>query len=191
MKTMKFLTYATFVLFLGLSISSCSEDGEDGADGAAGAVGATGANGTDGNANVQTFIFTNPTWSSNVMDLSMPAITQEVWDNDLIIGYIKLTGSNPYWYETTEHYINGYFRDFISVGEFTIKAHNLDGSIDTTPPETEKVKILIIESTDTTTTDGNGRVASPKEAVYNELAAANVDVNDYYEVCAYYGINPE
>ena len=193
MKTLKFLSYTVFVLFLSIAITSCSgDDGATGPAGADGTNGTDGADGADGNANVQTYIFDSPNWTSNVMELNLSAITQEVWDDDLILGYLKLTGANPYWYETSEHYLGGYFRDYISVGVFKIKAHNLDGSSDITPPDIEKVKIIIIESTNTSTITGNGaRPVSSKQRIYNELENAGVDINDYYSVCEYYGIDPE
>jgi hypothetical protein len=195
MKTMKFLTYATFVLFLGFAVSSCS--GDDGADGATGPAGTAGTNGTDGadgadgNANVQTFIFNNPTWVTNAshMKLYISELTQDVFNNAAVLGYIKINYSS--YYSIPGATPDNFFRVYMDLGLYTITAEDFNGNNDTTPPTVEKVKVLIIESTNTTTTDGNGRGVSPQQVIYNELAEANVDVNDYYAVCAYYGINPE
>jgi len=217
MRTMKFLTYATFVLFLGLAISSCSgDDGADGADGATGSVGATGTNGTDGadgtdgsdgsdgtdgldgvdgNANVQTYFYDNPAWGGGSgMDIDMTGIlTTEVVENDVILSYIKNTGSTEVYAIPGWVWIGTGYRQYAAfvnaIPIFRIVSLELNGSFTSNANlvDADWVKIIIIESTNTTT----GRVANPQQAVYNELEMANVDVNDYYAVCAYYGINPE
>ena len=180
MKTMKFFVYAVFVLSLGISFNSCK--GEDGAPGPAG------QDGVDGNANVKTFIFTNPTWDSfSRIELSVPDITSDVVDNDVILGYWY---DDFDWTSTNAQYWGGILRDWASVGTFTIEALEIDGTVDSTPPQVYKAKVVIIESTSTTTTSGNGKNASPKQAIYDELKSAGVNVNDYYQVCDYYGINP-
>ena len=166
------------------STGSTGSDGSDGADG---------SNGADGNANVQTFIFTNPiwgstTWGANAMSLNVQAITQTVFDNDLIQGYIYVGGS---WYSADAHYYDGYFRSYIpdGLGEYVIKAYNNDDTTDTTLPTVNKVKVIIITSTSTSTNSGNGRTASPQAMILKELADEGVDINDYYAVRAYYNLN--
>lgn len=181
MKTMKFLTYTIFVLFLGFAITACS--GDDGDTGPAGADGIDGQDGQDGNANVQTFVFNNPTWSGSSMELVVSAITQEVLDNDQVLGYWLGGG---WWTTTNGPYFYGILSDTHYLGHFAIVAHEFDGSLDTTPPTVDKVKILIIKSSSTTSTNGNG-----KSSIYDELDNAGIDINDYLEVCDYYGINPE
>jgi len=181
MKTMKFLTYTIFVLFLGFAISSCSS--EDGTTGPAGADGTDGQDGQDGNANVQTYIFNNPTWSGVSMELVVPAITQEVLDNDQVLGYWL---GNDWWTSTNGPYLYGILSDTQFLGHFAIVAHEFDGSLDNTPPTLEKVKILIIKSSNTTSTNGNG-----KSSIYSELEMAGVDITNYYDVCDYYGLDPE
>jgi hypothetical protein len=123
------------------------------------------------------------------MIINLSALTTDVLDNDVILGYWKDSYND--WTGTNEYYWDGYFRDFAHIGEFNIRAYNDDNSNDTSPPSVAKVKIIIIESSNTTTTSGNGRMANPQQAVYNELENAGVDINNYYEVCNYYGINPE
>lgn len=195
MKTLKFLTYSVFVLFLSISISSCS--GDDGATGPAGADGIDGANGVDGNANVQTYVFEDPSWGSisygdNAMVLTLDALTSDVLLNDLVLGFWQ--NDEGFWYSTDEHYYNGFMRSFISSTEnqFIIKAFKPDGTINTTLPVVIKAKIIVIESTNTTTTSGNGaRPVASKQQILNELKDAGVNTNDYLAVCEYYGIDPK
>ena len=196
MKTMKFLTYATFVLFLGLAISSCG--GDDGADGATGPAGTAGTNGTDGNANVHTYVFNNPIWSTSnsYLRLSIGSLSTSVSNGDAILGYVNQTAiANIFSVPGTVITPNGnkqYGVSYVSTN-YDIISYDPDGSRTATAdlPAMTWVKVIIIDSTSTTDTDGNGRVASTKQLVYNELEAADVDVSDYYAVCAYYGINPE
>ena len=180
---MKFLTMITLTLFIGITTTSCSGD-----DGDTGPQGIDGTDGQDGNANVQTFIFNNPSWSSNRMEISLTALTTDVLDNDVVLGF-WLDDIDEYWRGTNENYFDGYLRDFAYENRFDIKAFNNDSSFDATPPTVLKVKIIIIESNNTTTTTGNGKSSlTPKQQIYNELANAGVDVNDYYAVMDYYGL---
>ncbi len=202
MKTMKFLTYATFVLFLGFAVSSCSgDDGADGADGATGPAGTAGTNGTDGtdgNANVQTYVFNNPLWSTSnsYLRLSIGSLSTSVSNGDAILGYVNQAAiTNIFSVPGTVITPSGNKQYGVSYASsnYDIISYDPDGGRTATAdlPAMTWVKVIIIESTGTTDTDGNGRVASTQQAVYNELEAAGIEVNDYYAVCAYYGINPE
>ncbi len=190
MKTnMKKLSYLLLSLFI--ILASCAGDGdpgpvgEDGTNGIDGADGADGTNGTDGNANVQTFLFTEPEWDTNEMALNIPAITEGVLNNSVILGYAKIGN----WYSTDGYYSSGYLRSYARVERYTIKAYNDDNTDDPSPPSISTVKIIIIESTNTTEVAGNGRAAvSPQQAILNELATAGVDINDYEQVAAYYNL---
>ena len=196
MKTIKFLTYATFILFLGFAASTCS--GDDGADGATGPAGVAGTNGTDGNANVQTYVFNNPVWSTSnsYLRLSIGSLSTSVGNGDAILGYVNQAAiANIFSVPGTVITPNGnkqYGVSYVS-SNYDIISYDPDGSRTATAdlPAMTWVKVIIIGSTGTTDTDGNGRVASTQQVVYNELESAGVDVNDYYAVCAYYGINPE
>lgn len=103
MKTIKFFTYAVVVLFLGLA--SCSTDGEDGMDGMDGAPGAQGVagedgadgqNGEDGNANVASVTFNAYSIVIGNNEFSIPEITQDIYDNGLVMGYVTVNG-NDFW----------------------------------------------------------------------------------------------
>ncbi|VAW27899.1 hypothetical protein MNBD_BACTEROID06-1551 [hydrothermal vent metagenome] len=194
MKTnVKKLSYLLLSLFI--ILASCARDGDpgpagkDGTDGVNGTNGADGSDGSDGNANVQTFLFNAPEWEVNqvhVMNLNIPAITETVLNESVILGYAFFSSN---WYSTDSYYSSGYLRSYASFELFTIKAQNNDNSSDDTPPAISIAKIIIIEPTNTTETTGNGRVAvSPQQAILNELAVAGVDINDYEQVAAYYNL---
>ena len=197
MKTIKFFSILLLSVVLMTSVTACK--GDDGADG------------QDGNANVQTYVYNNPAWdaapntSRMLIDMSS-VLTNDIIENDVILGYVKNTNMSyvfpipgDVWtgvvHRNYTMYINGSPSSYTTVPDFNIMivSLELDGSY--TPNshlrEMEWFKCIIIESTNTTTATGNGRSVSPKQAVKNELADAGVDINDYYAVCAYYGINPE
>ncbi len=168
--------------------------GANGTDGTNGTNGTDGTDGTDGNANVQTYVYNNPIWSSgSFMYIAMDDIlTADVIANDAILGYVNF-GNDTYaipgivWNGE-----NKQFKVYFSASDerLTIASHELDGTY--TPIanlfEVSFVKIIVIESTGTTTTDGNGKSLSPRQIVYDELKNAGVDVNDYYQVMDYYGL---
>ena len=73
--------------------------GTTGADGSAGADGADGSQGIpgeDGNANVQTITFDiSAITNTNTFDLTVPQLTQQVLDEDLVLVYLRDAGSDP------------------------------------------------------------------------------------------------
>ncbi len=190
MKTIKFLSYTIIVLLLNISIASCSGD-----DGAAG---------EDGNANVQTIRFQSPQWATNTssfykqMLLDVPQITQEDINFSAILHYISFQNQRYALLPVDSHFINGIGSDFSvraspSNGSSTIRISKTSSvALPNPTPSVDFLKIVIIKPSDLTNTSGNssGRPLSPKQRVFNELQNANVDINDYYAVCAYYGINP-
>lgn len=182
MKTTKFLTYTIFVLFLGFAIASCS--GDDGATGPAGADGTDGIDGQDGSANVQTFTFDISDKSGVWFSLAVPQITQEVLDNNVIlhylisgISYIPVPGRgfNPACEVVVRNALGEALFVFYQMG--TTDYYTIDTG------EYDEAKIIIFES--------SGKSSSGKQAIYTELKNAGVDINDYYDVCDYYGINTD
>lgn len=186
---MKIKNFGYLFLSLLIILASCVRNGEPGPAGADGTDGIDGKDGADGNANVQTYVYMDPAWSSNSneMALKLDSITQDVLDNDVILGYVQLA-SNNLWYSTDSYHVNGYFRTLFYVNWFRILAYNIDNTEDDTPPKVSKAKIIIIKSTNTTTTNGNGRALSPQYFIFKELEEAGVDINDYYQVAAYYNL---
>ena len=196
MKTLKFLTYTVFVLFLSMSITSCK--GDDGTEGPAG------ADGQDGNANVQTIRFQSPQWNTSTqtlfkqMTLQVPEITNEDINYSVILHYISFQNQHYTLLPVDNHFINGVGPGFsISASPSNLSStirisKTTNVALPNPTPSVDFVKIIIIKPSDITTITGNGRVSNPQQqAIYDELATANVDINNYYAVCAYYGINPE
>jgi hypothetical protein len=178
-------------------------DGADGADGATGPAGPAGADGADGNANVQTYIYNTPSWNSSgsALDIDMASIlTDDILENDVLLSYVKHTGHNMVASIPGAVWV-GFYRNYsVFVGNsvsgdpgiytFRIVSLEMDGSF--TPNASlapvDWIKIVIIESTNTTTSTGNGRILSPKQAIYDELKKVGVDINNYYDVMEYYGL---
>ncbi|MCX7550667.1 hypothetical protein [Xanthomarina sp. F2636L] len=200
--TMSKTKYVLLALLVAFSFSCSPEDGNDGAQGPAGMDGTDGA---DGNANVQTFIFNSPSWraSSSGMKLNLTdVLTDYVIENDVILTYVKFPDSEEPSIVPGKVFIGGSFKDiFVSYGTstntgFPTPQHiglvcfeeNGNHTPNANLPAVEWVKVIIIESTNTTTTEGNGRVMSGKEAVMHELQSAGIDLNNYDAVCSYYGI---
>lgn len=182
MKTIKFFTYAVFVLFLGVAMSSCK--GDDGADGIDGIDGAAGPAGQDGNANVQTLTYDISNESGYGITTTIPEFTQEVLENDAILFYLKTY--NNVFYAIPGSLINFQALVSSSVGTNLIFFQDWDGNATSiTTGFFTLLKIVIIES--------NGKSAgsnSQQQEIYTELKNAGVNINDYYEVCDYYGITP-
>lgn len=178
--------YFLLALLVAFSFSCNPEDGEDGATGAIGPAGTNGTNGTngeDGNANVQTFVFDTSAFSGIEISLNIPEITQDVIENDVIISYI-FNGINYYQVPGGGPGADYVTRSWFRVGTFYIPFHNWDGTTyNISAGDVDSVKVILIESTSTTTGKTNA-----KQQVYNELNQAGVDVTDYYAVCDYYGI---
>jgi len=189
MKTIKFLTYAVFVLFLGVAITSCKgddgADGADGIDGSAGADGLDGNDGNDGNANVQTLTYDISTESGIEFSVSVPEITQSVIDNDVVLSYVLSAANWSYPIPgpgiAGAHLIRNYFNStFYSLG-----FKNWDGTnLDMTAGQYTTLKLIIIESTGSKSAGNN----TAQVEIYTELKNAGVDINDYQDVCDYYGI---
>jgi hypothetical protein len=99
MKTIKYVLCA--ILLVGLTACS-AEDGRDGMDGIDGINGADGTDGTqgpageDGNANVISVFLENQTVSIGITTFAIPELTQEIYDNGLVYGYVTVNG-NDFW----------------------------------------------------------------------------------------------
>ena len=191
--------YVLMTLMLIMAFS-CSKDGEDGMDGAigpqgiqgpAGQDGADGQNGEDGNANVNTYVFDLSSESGSSIPVDLPDLTQSVIDNDLIIGYLQNgAGSGTYYPVPASVWPNGTggFYDIavdIAVGKYWVHFYQVGTQtfMDVTSVELGKLKIVIAESTNTTT----GK--SGKESIRESLKSARVDINDYYAVMDYFGLD--
>ena len=208
MKIFKLVKYSILAIALSLGTMGCKKEkgpvGPSGPSGQDGTDGSDGTDGTDGNADVKSYIFIKPLWVdepiAHWMDIDMSSIlTAEMIKNDVILGYVKgrayslinpipgvvSTGSTDQQYKVNI-FNNG-------SGIYRIVSYELDGSF--TPSADLKkldwVKVVIIKASETTTTTGNGMIIHGKDAVLKQLQNANVDINNYEEVCNYYGISAE
>ncbi|MGB5436780.1 MAG: hypothetical protein WBM98_12880 [Maribacter sp.] len=177
---------------LTICIISCDgKDGADGVDGINGAAGPAGDNGEDGNANVNTYVYDLSSESGSSIPVDLPDLTQSVIDNDLIIGYLQNgAGSGTYYPVPASVWPNGTggFYDIavdIAVGKYWVHFYQVGTQtfMDVTSVELGKLKIVIAESTNTTT----GK--SGKESIRESLKSAGVDINDYYAVMDYFGLD--
>jgi hypothetical protein len=174
MKTIKLLTYMLFITMIGLATSSC--------EGEAGPAGA------DGNANVQTYTFDVSAKNGTHWNISASQLTQDVLDNDGILVYLRRSDGSYYPIPGTS--VGDEIKVFLVSGTVQIMFYDrITGSSLTPSVGTYTLlKLVIIESSNTTA----GKMSSTsQQAVYNELENAGIDINNYYEVCNYYGINPE
>lgn len=160
-------------------------DGINGVDGTDGAPGADGQDGVDGNANVRVFTYDISNVSNSFHDQGISAITQEVINNDVVLGYV--ISSNPNILIPIPASSNRFLRFdvevFINVGIYSIDFLDNTGTpLNINPGDLTRLKIVIIESTSSTT----GK--SSKEDVLLELKKADVDVVDYYQVVEYFNL---
>lgn len=79
------------------SAGATGATGAAGATGATGAAGATGATGATGNADVNAYLFSNKSISITGTNFNVPAITQPIVDQGLVLVYMSTSSSGP-WY---------------------------------------------------------------------------------------------
>lgn len=185
-KTFKTTTYLILALLVTFSFSCSPEDGLNGQDGATGAQGPAGQNGKDGNANVQTYTFDTSSISSNVFSINFPELTQNVINNDAVLTYIK-RGNGYYIIPGISH---GHLMEVeLEPNDLDVYFYNRHNGLSLVPTVGlyELLKVVIIKSTNT-----NKKASTKKNKstdVFTQLKNANVDINNYQEVCDYFGID--
>jgi len=162
--------------------------GPAGVDGTNGTDGANGEDGEDGNANVATYTYDLSSESGATITVTATALSQEVIDNDLILGYLSKNG-NTYTPISAPIYafglsdnsdiaveisLNRYWMFFYEVGTENLKSIAA-GQLD-------ELKLIVIESNSTT----SGK--SSKENTLANSQSAGVDTNDYYAVMDFFGL---
>ncbi len=147
---MKHLILKTKYVILALLVTfsfSCSDDGEQGPQGQTGVAEADGAN---GNANVQTLTFDASAFSGTFDMVTIPEITQDVLDNDAILGYLTDDGTN--WVTIPCPFDNFQFDFSVLVTKY-LGFMNLDygdangNGLSITAGDLQSLKVIIIEST--------------------------------------------
>ncbi|MGJ8716384.1 MAG: hypothetical protein ACSHXG_14865 [Maribacter stanieri] len=165
------------------------ETGATGATGPAGEDGTNGADGEDGNANVSTFTYDLSTESGATIAITATALTQDVVENDLILGYllknedtytpipssIYAFGLNDNSDIAVEIQLNRYWMFFYEVGTENFKS--------VTAGQLDELKLVIIESNSTT----SGK--SSKEDILSKMKSDGVNTDDYYTVMDYFDLN--
>jgi len=147
---------------------------------------------------VQTYKYNNPSWTAGssgiVIDMS-GILTTTIIENDVILSYIKHIDVDLVGFIPGAVWVGSNYRNYPVIidpvfFDFLIVSLEMDGSF--TPNSNlapvEWIKVIIIDTSNTTVINGNGRSASPQQVVLDELAAAGVDVTIYKQVAAYYGL---
>jgi hypothetical protein len=202
MKTMKFFTYSVFIMFLGIAISSCT--GPDGPAGADGADGVDGADGADGNANViysDWVAYEVASWSDVINEFSLEyrqypvnvsELSQDIVDKGVVLCFTKFPSvlntvfSHPFYHHITSTTTLQQLSQTIDLNTINMRMMNQDGSGNPGVISSGYYRYVLVEGT----TQIGSRNANPQQAILDELDAAGVDINDYLEICDYYGINP-
>ncbi|MEP2278992.1 hypothetical protein [Maribacter sp.] len=164
------------------------KDGTDGTNGTNGTDGTNGEDGEDGNANVATYTYDLSSESGATIPVTANALSQEVIDNDLILGYLSKDSSayTPipapiYAFAlgdnsdiAVEISLNRYWMFFYEVGTENLKS--------VTAGQLDELKLIVVKSNSTTSGKSN------KENTLANLQSAGIDTNDYYSVMDYYGL---
>lgn len=196
--------------FLIIGVASCST--EDGADGATGPVGATGAQGVagadglnggvdgvdgtngqdgsdgadgeDGNANVITSAWIDTDFGNSAQtsfSITDPLLTEEVQNTSVVFAYGKLGTSIvraiPFTYQNRSYS----FFMWLNVNKISFVASTTDSSVFgfNGNQDFDQVRYVVIPAGSTS--------GKSSESVMSTLEAANVDMNNYEEVAAYFG----
>lgn len=171
MKTnLKFIMIALFTL----AITACSpEDGKDGTDGVDGQQGIPGE---EGNANVKTYVFENIALSAGNSNIfSLAELTQDIMDNGVVLGY--LSNTNIAWFPLP--YLD--LGESVAIYYITLGSLALSSTIDT---QELNFKFVLIEGSSGKNGKNSGETS--KNAIYDELKTAGVDINNYDAVMEYY-----
>ncbi len=199
-----FTNLVVFLFLLGIVLSSCEGPegpvgpaGPQGAQGPAGPQGPAGNDGQDGNANVSIIRLASDTinWqagsyfgrTANVFIINDNMVSQDIIDHGTVLGYGLLSGvwfPMPFIWEKSGGSSTQYLTFTYILNEIKLYAYQTSGVLN--PSNVREYRFMLI--TDNTVT--SGRVAAGV-SVMDELKNAGVDVNDYYAVCDYYGIEPE
>jgi len=117
-------------------------------------------------------------------DISAPEITQDIIDMGLVFVYRKL-GNNNVILKLNFMDFNGWNNLFMmNIGTLNIIVHKGTASSDVQKRDLQYRYVVVPGGV-----AAGGRLGiSSQQVIYNELAEAGVDVNDYAQVAAYYNI---
>lgn len=188
------LTYLAGI-FLMMGIFSCEGPaGPAGADGTNGVDGVDGVDGLDGNANVTivTLDAADISWTAgtflgratNIYSFTETAVSQDIVDHGTVLGFCY---TNSQWWAMPFTWVNeggtNFQTVFHSYALETISLHAYQTTGVLNPAAITEYRFLLI--TDNTVT----KSAASGEVLLEKLTNAGVDVNDYYSVMDYFGLN--
>jgi hypothetical protein len=185
------ITYLAGLLLM-VGLFACEgPPGPAGANGTNGTDGADGSDGADGNANVTvvSLLSSDITWTegsfigtpANVFSLTESAVNQDIIDHGAVLGYLFFSQwwAMPFTWENSGGTTRQYVHHSFELNTITLYAYQTSGLLNPSIPE---YRFLLI--TDNTVT----KSASSEKEILDKLEQAGVDVNDYYEVMDYFGL---
>ncbi len=165
--------------------------GLQGEQGAEGPQGPAGEDGEDGNANVVSISLNGAeiTWTAgtylgrtaNVYTHTDEAVNQNIIDHGTVLGYFSLIGDwypMPFSWENNAGSDTQYLTFTYTLNEITVYAYRTSGVLE--PGITEYRFLLITDSTVMGKSTGTN--------IISELESSGVDVNNYYDVMDYFGL---
>ncbi len=194
MKTISKIKYGIILAVIAFFVSCKGEigpagpAGADGKDGTNGIDGVDGTDGQDGNANVTASGWITPTWSatgSGYGDFSVneAEITTDFMNTGVVLSYTDWTGLGQYIYALPYTFQDG---GTVSVN-FNMQAGKIrwwfNADHNYTPNAGAKFRYVLIPAS-------SSKSANPQQEILYNLDKAGVDVNNYYDVCTYFDIEP-
>ncbi len=180
-----------YVLLIALITGFAACEGPEGPAGPAGADGIDGTDGVDGqdgNANVIASDWITPTWSATNTtygdyEYSDAAITSDMMNSGVILSYTDWTGLGQYIYALPYTFQDG---GTVSIN-FNMQAGKVrwwfSADHNYTPNSGAKFRYVLIPSSNT------DKSANPQQEILYNLDKAGVDINDYYQVMNYFGLD--
>ncbi len=160
--------------------------GPAGADGTDGIDGTDGTDGQDGNANVTASAWITPTWSATnstygQYDYTEAAVTTDFMNTGVVLSYTDWTGLGQFVFALPYTFQDG--------GTVSINFDMQPGKIEWwfqadhnyTPNAGAKFRYVLIPAS-------TSKSANPQQEILYNLDRAGVDVNNYYQVMDYYGL---
>ena len=184
--------FVLLMLVAAVTISCKGPQGPEGPQGPAGPQGPQGPQGPAGNANVISSAWITPSWvsgsyyaaSAYKYDWSVSDLTQSVYDSGVILVYWKNWRGDVYLLPYTD-YGQWVFMFTAKVGSITLWYYYIDGSSPSSAPaSSNKFRYVLIPQ------GTSSRPAGDINALRQDLARQGVDIDNYYQVCDYFGLQP-
>ena len=178
------------------SDGSDGSDGTNGTNGSDGTDGTNGTNGVDGTDGAKTYYsnWLTPTWIAQTNSdntkyrlalFNTNSLSQSIIDRGIVLVYLKALGGEILQLPITSGGVE--FQVIFSLRKISVNYH-FTSSPYVTPPALNplnKIRYILVPGTNLAS-----KASQSKQDILDELKSM-VDVSNYYEVCDYYGINPE